>query len=247
MSGNDTISVGESISLESDNVTATSENLANTESSNQGLESSNTIPRKRNRRKKLGTESAQSGFGGNQGVFDDKPPKVESQESTPKTKKAWRAKYGEGSDDREVVCVTFASYLDRVCVGLANYIKDNGGTPLIDLSDERDEDGDRTGVPTENQKQWANLLILAMDDVLPENVRASPALITAAGGSALLVQGAIVAKRVKDSKKPQKPLRDLERTEEDRAKDAGPVIEPSQPPSTNSKSGRLDREGNRAL
>jgi hypothetical protein len=182
------------------------------------------------------------------------------------TDKKWRDKYG-AVDGREQICVTLASYLDGMSVALANYIKANDGSPVVPIADdfqkERDADGKR--VKTERciaaQAQWANLLVLAVDDMLPPNVVATPAIIAAGGGGALLLQSAIVARRKQVAREPQKPQYKTAESEVERARKAkdanvedketkesekAPEPEPVKKMSTEREIKR-DKEGNRIV
>lgn len=102
---------------------------------------------------------------------------------------AWRANYGGNLGGREMVCTELAQYVHAGTHKLAKYIKDNGGSPIIDPDD--DKAGER----------WYNILVLAADEVLPPNVTAAPHLIAAIGIGTLTGQGALTAYKLRKAKK----------------------------------------------
>lgn len=176
---------------------------------------------------------------------DEAGPKVTS------SNKSWRAKYGD-HDGRELICATFAEYIFKASTAMANYIADNGGSPVIRLDGydiETTEEGIKKKVPTTEQTNWAKMLVLAMDDILPPQMSATPAIIASAGTMALLLQGTVTAYKKKQKTAPQKPL---VRSEEERAKaakNANPNLpqEPAPEPKKEEKAKGTDREGNRVV
>lgn len=185
------------------------------------------------------------------------PPKDDSRnEADPKvnnTNKSWRAKYGD-HDGRELICATFAEYIFKASTAMANYIADNGGSPVIRLDGydiETTEEGIKKKVPTTEQTNWAKMLVLAMDDILPPQMSATPAIIASAGTMALLLQGTVVAYKKKQKTAPQRPL---VRSEEERAKAAKnanatptPQEPATEPKKEEAKAKGTDREGNRVV
>lgn len=177
----------------------------------------------------------------------EKPPAIAT-EAAPRVKGEWRKKYGDSDNGRERVCTTVASYWSGGLCKLAAYIEDNGGEPIIDLNDR------------EKRAEFNSLLVLACDDILPSNFQISAAMIAAGGSTTLLIQGALVARKVKLAKTPQRPAvkTAVERAEEEleRAKKANaevvaeeavnptpdkPIVEPKLPKIPK------DKEGNRAV
>jgi len=164
------------------------------------------------------------------------PPREEKE--PPKQKGEWRKKYGD-YDSRELICTTVASYLNSACVALSDYIVENGGKPVINLSSDDDEDG-----PTQAQTEWARLLVLAVDDVLPPGMTASPALIAATGGGALLVQGAWTARKVAAKKKPAERSFKSEPSIAEVKSEPIDSTEPPVKPKPKKEGRSVDKEGN---
>lgn len=146
------------------------------------------------------------------------PPRPDSPESSGDTQKQtrhpsvnWRTKYGT-VDGRELLCVTLASYWHGALMKMSKFIEDNGGEPLL-------PEVPSIAKQSENEDfDWfASNLVLAVDELLPAHVVASPKLIAGVGTTALAVQATITVVQKKKAKEPVKkklPAEEVKQAEE---------------------------------
>jgi hypothetical protein len=124
-----------------------------------------------------------------------KAPAVEAPPSTANAgyklgqgpKHAWLDKYGD-KDGRELLCTELAQLLQEGMYKLGRYIKDNGGSPILDPDKE------------EHGLRFYNNNVRAFNNLLPPHVTAAPEIIMMIGVGTQTVQGALTVYRVKKKK-----------------------------------------------
>ncbi len=237
----DVMNVGETINVESDDNAGNGTGVGSSQvdsSQNDSESESEKEPPKKSQRKSSERKRAsdtrkkvKSGTASPEDVswldsYDERqrgnarkqPPKPDSPEPSSDTQKQarhssgnWRAKYGT-VDGRELLCVTLASYWHGALMKMSKFIEENGGEPLL-------PEAPSIAKQSENEDfDWfASNLVLAVDELLPAHVVASPKLIAGVGTTALVVQATITAVQKKKAKEPAKkklPAEEVKQAEE---------------------------------
>jgi hypothetical protein len=101
----------------------------------------------------------------------------------------WRNKYKGGNETgRELLCTMIGDQWHRMLVAMESQIAEAGMTPIVEVSNEHTR----------------HMLILAVDDLLPSYIKATPAIVATVKTSALTAQRFAKAKAIKEAHDKQK-------------------------------------------
>jgi hypothetical protein len=98
---------------------------------------------------------------------------------------SWRGKHNGGSENgRELLCTMFADQWHQILCTMEKEIVEAGMSPIVQVSNQ----------------DFRSLLILAVDDMLPDWLKATPAIVVAYKSTALTTQRLAKAKAIKEAK-----------------------------------------------